>query len=113
MVVKDVVGANHGTVKLTSGEAIWVVCKFGNGLQLERPKVGINGQYVEVKKSEILELTKLTLVVKACRNNTLESYNLGGGRCEHSRLRSRPPRLPRSPALFGRAWENASLPQIC
>lgn len=53
--VKDVIGNHHGT--LIGGKAVWVPARFGKGLQIEAPN-----QYVEVKKSEDLELETVTLV---------------------------------------------------
>ena len=53
--VTDVIGGHHGTVK--GGDATWVPGKFGNGLEIEGPN-----HYVEVEKSESLELEAVTLI---------------------------------------------------
>lgn len=53
--VEDVIGDHHG--QLQGGDAEWVPGRFGNGLRLEGPN-----QYVEVPKTEALELETLTLI---------------------------------------------------
>ena len=52
--VKDVVGGHDGKIM---GKAEWVAGKFGNGLQINGPS-----SYVEVEKSDALELKAVTLI---------------------------------------------------
>lgn len=52
--VEDVIGKYNGKI---NGKASWVPGKFGNGLELTGPS-----QYVEVEKTEDLELERVTLV---------------------------------------------------
>jgi len=53
--VKDVIGGHNGKIV---GKTKWVAGKFKNGLQITGPS-----SYVEVKKSDKLELKSLTLIV--------------------------------------------------